>query len=517
MTIGLAQKYKEYGRLSNLIAGKVPPPKVENRSHPKRKAELTEPSLPRPVKRVPAPTHDTPKKRRAVETVTPSLERIIQPCEVDPGESPSAIRNLFTAQKPIRIGPTPQKDGKLIGLLDLIPEDDSPNKQDGWRINATPSKARMQDLGNLLATPTGAKHSRTPRSDSKRFLLDAFMTPLKRRLSNAGNSAKKSLTPSSISKLNFATPLFLRRDNPGARAKLEAVKEVDEDAILSPEAPTPRGPRKPLVRGLSSMLASLREMQDTALDEDEEAMREIEGGAPAVPRPKSANQPKFPLQPKSSPLLQPERMPDVLVQDSQRDANPFADFPDIDLSKDIGDDEDAEDEMNEMEKRMVERDSKLPVYKKKGQKRTTRKHNMKPVAIKKTAPKTRKTVGAAHDDGIPGDEEVHNLLGENAEDNQDTDVVPDTQHANTFTADSLPLFESRRNFDSESEDGTEYTASIGGTRYKRAKRPSDYKSDAEARKHKAGAQVHTNYQRLKIRGNTGMKGKSAGGRFGKRR
>lgn len=337
------------------------------------------------------------------------------------------------------------------------------------------------------------------------------MTPLKRRLSNAGNSAKKSLTPSSISQLNFATPEFLRRDNRRARPKLEAVQEVDE-GVISPEAPTPRGPRRPLVRGLSSMLADLRSIQDNALDEDEEAMREIEDGAPAASRPFLAGKPKL------SPVLQPDSMPDVLVQESQRDANPFMEFPDIDLSKDIHDvDEDAEDEKNDTEKLMIERDSKLPVYKKKGQKRTTRKHNMKPVAIKKTTTRSRRTAEAAHDEDIPGDEGAHNLLGETADGLEDPDMVPDTQHANAFTADLLPLFESKRNFDSGSEDGTEYTASIGGTRYKRAKRPSDYKTDAEARKHKVGAQVHTNYQRLKIRGNTGMKGKSAGGRFGKRR
>lgn len=514
-----AQKYKDYQLLQDHISGKVPPSsksESQSQSQFKRNHEYTEPSLPRPAKRVPAPTQETPKKRRAIEIIhTPSQQRIIQPSQINPYDSPSAIRNLFTPQKPVAIGPTPQKDGKLLGLFDLLPEDDSPVKEAGSKNNATPSKGGAEDLGDLLATPSGAKHSRTPRSSSKRFLLDAFMTPLKRRLSNSDNSAKKSLTPSSISKLNFATPLFLRRDNPGARAKLEAVMEVDEEAILSPEAPTPRGPRRPLVRGLSSMLASLREMQDGALDEDEEAMREMEGGggAPAA-RPLSAGNSRFSLQPKSSPLLHPDLLPEVLVQDSQRADNPFIEFPDLDFNKDIRDYEDGEEGMNVMEKLMVESDSKLAVYKKKGQKRMTRRHNMKPVALKKTAAKSTKVV-MGKDDDIPGDEEVHDLLTP-GETSQYVDIIPDTQVA-TFTADSLPLYESKRNFDSESEDGTEYTASIGGTRYKRAKRPSDYKTDADARKQKVGAQVHTNYQRLKIRGNTGMKGKSVGGRFGKRR
>lgn len=507
-------KYKDYNRLQDLISGKVPPPKPESQSRPKRKADADEPSLPRPAKRAPAPTRETPKKRRATAKNTiPSHDRIFQPSITNPFSSPSTSSNLFTPQKPVAIGPTPQKDGKLLGLFDLLP-DESPEKPGGAggaAVNATPSKrGAHMEVGDILATPTGAKHSRTPRSSSKRFLLDAFMTPLKRRLSNAGNSAKKSLTPSSVSKLNFSTPLFLRRDNPG-RPKLEAVREEDEDAVISPEAPTPRGPRRPLVRGLSSMLASLREMQDSALDEDEEAMREMEGGGePASrPRPLSATKLKLPIPPpEMSPLLQPDALPDVLVQDGQRPNNPFMEFPDLDFNKDIEYD-DEEDEMDEQEKRMIERDSKLPVYKKKGQKRTTRRHNMKPVAPKKPPTREHK---AAEDDDIPHDDEVHDLLAPGAEILEaDVGIIPDTQHA-TFSADSLPLFESKRNFDSESEDGTEYTASIGGTRYKRAKRPSDYKTDKEARKHKVGTQVHTNYQRLKMRGNTGMKGKSTYGR-----
>ena len=513
-----AQKYKDYQFLQDRLSGKAQAPKSETQLHSKRKAEFAEPSLPRPTKRVPAPTRETPQKRRAIEIITPSHPRIIQPGQLDPDESPSAIQNLFTPRKPTAIGPTPQKDGKLLGLFDLLP-DESPEKDENPpRVNATPSQGGAHlNVGDILATPSGAKHSRTPRSNSKRFLLDAFMTPVKRRLSNAEKSAKNSLTPSSISKLNFATPEFLRRDNRSLGPKLEAVKEVDEDAIVSPEAPTPRGPRRPLVRGLSSMLADLRSIQDKALSEDEEAMREMEGGVASGPRPKSATKSMLPTQPKLSPVLQPDLLPDVQVLDSQRDANPFMEFPDIDLSKDVSEEyENDEDEMSDMEKLMVERDNKLPVYKKKGQKRTTRRHNMKPVATKKTT-RAKKTADAAHDDDIPGDDEVHNILGETRDGVGNPDIIPDTQHANTFTADSLPLFDSKRNFDSESEDGTEYTASIGGTRYKRAKRPSDYRSDKEARKHKVGAQVHTNYQRLKIRGNTGMKSKTSGGRFAKRR
>ncbi len=389
-------------------------------------------------------------------------------------------------------------------------------------MNTTPSKKTGPIIGDdVMATPTGAKHSRTPRSSGKRFLLDAFMTPLKRRLSASrgqGASRKTSLTPSSVSKLNFSTPAFLRRDTGGFSGKLEVIGEEDEvegDIKSPPSPPRPRGPSRPLVRGLSAMLRGLRDMQDTALDDDEEAMREMEGGMYGPPPPKIAGaiKPKSPGRPTAGapgarelPKMAP--LPDVQVEDSQT-ANPFMEFPDLAYPDD-------EEELNEVEKAMIERDSNLAVYKKKGQKRTTRRHNMKPVQPKSKAPPKKmkastSMVEVMDEDDCPPDEEVHGLRGENGE-----AVIPDTQAM--FTADSLPLYESTKNFDSESDDGTEYTASIGGTRYKRAKRHGDYKRNGEdeGRKQKVGAQVHTNYQRLKLR-NTGAKGGRVGGRFGKRR
>jgi hypothetical protein len=38
-------------------------------------------------------------------------------------------------------------------------------------------------------------------------------------------------------------------------------------------------PRKPLVRGLSSILAGLRKMEDDAIEEELDVLRDIEGGA----------------------------------------------------------------------------------------------------------------------------------------------------------------------------------------------------------------------------------------------
>lgn len=340
-----------------------------------------------------------------------------------------------------------------------------------------------------MATPSAARHERTPLSSSKRFLLDTFVTPLKRRRgSNEGSSQRASLTPSSVSKLNLSTPSFLRRDN-----RIGALAAISEDAGDALSPPAPRMPKRSLVRGLSSMLASLREMQEEALDDDLDALREMESGPP----PPNAG-PKQALPKPQAPKLQES----VQVGDSQQHTDfPFIDFPDLDFNNDG---KDADDELGEREQVIADRDSKLPVYKKKGQKRTTRKVNIRPVRTKAPAQEAAPTTYSDDEDDEHGSGQSDTQDG----DTQNPDLVPDTQEG--FEADSLPLYKAVRNFDSGSDSGTEYTASEGGTRYKRSKQKMT------GRKQKVGAQAHTNYKRMKLK-NSGAKGGRVGGKFGRRR
>ncbi|OBT61749.1 hypothetical protein VE03_09183 [Pseudogymnoascus sp. 23342-1-I1] len=487
----IAQKYKDYNRIRDILAGKIPakPP-------PKPKSKAPETTAPRSSKRKsPSNTHGTPAKRRAVvESHTPSETRP-HPSTAGPFDTPSANRLLFTPQKPRVIGPTPQKDGKFLGIFDAMPSGDevSPLKQpaapaDAPSIQETPRKSRAADDG-ILATPSAARHERTPLSSSKRFLLDTFVTPLKRRRgSNEGSAKRASLTPSSVSKLNLSTPSFLRRDN-----RIGGLAAISEDAGDALSPPAPRMPKRSLVRGLSSMLASLREMQEEALDDDLDALREMESGPP----PPNAG-PKQVL-PKPQP---PKLQESVQVGDSQQLTDfPFIDFPDLDFNNDG---KDGDDELGEREQAIADRDSKLPVYKKKGQKRTTRKVNIRPVRTKAPAQEAAPTTYSDSEDDEYGAGEDDTQDG----DTQNPDLVPDTQEG--FEAASLPLYKAVRNFDSGSDSGTEYTASEGGTRYKRSKQK------ATGRRQKVGAQAHTNYKRMKMK-NSGAKGGRVGGKFGRRR
>ncbi|KFY50676.1 hypothetical protein V495_00113, partial [Pseudogymnoascus sp. VKM F-4514 (FW-929)] len=333
---------------------------------------------------------------------------------------------LFTPQKPRVIGPTPQKDGKFLGIFDAMPSGDeiSPFKQPSAPTNnpgiqETPRKTKNADDG-IMATPSAARHSRTPQSSSKRFLLDTFVTPLKRRRgSNEGSAKKASLTPSSVSKLNLSTPSFLRRDN-----RIPALPAISEDATDALSPPAPRLPKRSLVRGLSSMLASLRELQEEALDDDLDALREMESGPP----PPNAG-PKQAVLPKpQAPKLQES----VQVGDSQQLTDfPFIDFPDLDFNNDG---KDAEEALGEREQAIADRDSKLPVYKKKGQKRTTRKVNIRPVRAKAPAKEAAPTTYSDSE----GDEYADGQEDTQDGDTQNPDVVPDTQEG--FEADSLPLY-----------------------------------------------------------------------------
>ncbi|OBT87401.1 hypothetical protein VE02_04162 [Pseudogymnoascus sp. 03VT05] len=487
----IAQKYKDYNRVRDILAGKIPAKPL-----PKPKPKGPETTAPRPSKRKPpSNTHGTPAKRRAVvESRTPSQIHP-QPLPAGPFDTPSANRLLFTPQKPRVIGPTPQKDGKFLGIFDAMPSGDeiSPFKQpaasaDAPSIQETPRKSKDADDG-IMATPSAARHERTPLSSSKRFLLDTFVTPLKRRRgSNEEGARQASLTPSSVSKLNLSTPSFLRRDN-----RIAPLPAISEDATDALSPPAPRMPKRSLVRGLSSMLASLREMQEEALDDDLDALREMESGPPP---PNAA--PKQALPKPQAPKLQES----VQVGDSQQLTDfPFIDFPDLDFNNDG---KEGDDELGEREQAIADRDRKLPVYKKKGQKRTTRKVNIRPVRTKAPAQEVAPTTYSDDEDTEygSGQEDTHDG------DTQNPDLVPDTQEG--FDADSLPLYKAVRNFDSGSDSGTEYTASEGGTRYKRSKQKTT------GRKQKVGAQAHTNYKRMKMK-NSGAKGGRVGGRFGKRR
>lgn len=363
------------------------------------------------------------------------------------------VRKLFTPTRKTAIGPTPQKDGNVLGIFDLLSEDGvTPSKDlsaQTRNINATPSKSVLTN-----GSADAARRSRTPASPGKRFMLDSFATPLKSRHPNE----LISTTPSSLPRLHFATPSFLRRDS--QRITMPTLEEDDEGLSLSPQMF--RQPKKPLVRGLSSVLAELRKMEEDDLDDDLDALRDMENDAPP--------------QPSKSPAE------GVLVKDSQVPAL----LGGFDSEADL--DSDPEEIKNPI---LGPGGLPLKIYKKKGQKRTTRRTRMRP-----TQTRSNGTLAS-----LPVDEDSDTELAQHIP----ADLIPETQSLEPGG------FADARNFDSDS--ASEYTASEGGTRYKRPNqskksRRTDGGGLVKNVARKLGGLAHTNFKRLKLR-NSGAKGGAA--------
>ena len=215
---------------------------------------------------------------------------------------------------------------------------------------------------------------------------------------------------------------------------------------------------KPAGRGLSTLVKGLRDMEDEKLDEELEMLREMEGDyAP------------------SSKVVQPK----ILVDGSQR--------PDMPLGPDGG----GDSEDSEIEKEGKGRDGRpLKVWKKKGQKRTTRRVLMKPNIAKWKPEPAWKGEAESEDDGQQA-------------------VVEETQVTRQGPNGDEGDYEDELATDHELEDSN--------NRKSKTKGKSGEKKEGFAAKvrKKISATAHANFRALKIK-NKQSKGKG-GGRFGRRR
>ena len=281
-----AQKYKSYNKIRDIISGKILPPSKQHPTPRKRKSTDG-----------PAPAQTPSKRPRPAETPTRAQAHVDgyghgsqgHPA-ADDAVTPSLSRRLFSPAVPTSIGPTPQRDGRVLGLFDLLAGSDADNTPSRPRSTTT-ATATDAAAAAVQATPrkqTGAvdHYHHAPASGGRE---DAFATtPLRGLDGNArssGFAARVGLEgrtttttatattprgPRSASALQFATPAFLKR---GCAPLPPSVDENGEYV----ESPRPlRLPRKPLVRGLSSVVAGLRRLEEEALDEDLEALREVE-------------------------------------------------------------------------------------------------------------------------------------------------------------------------------------------------------------------------------------------------
>ena len=227
--------------------------------------------------------------------------------------TPSLDRTALTplAAAPTSISPTPQRDGRVLGIFDLLGR--TPSKPTTATITlpaATPSKPRtvntLATTTTTTTTPTTARFASTPKSTRTTQLLfqtssttprhnkgtvtvtTPFKTPSTNRISKDKPAA--AATPTS------STPSFLRRRTVSSTtattaattktstgAALSRVDEQDENGgggLEDWKSVGPlrlRLPRKLGVgKGLSNIVAGLRQMEEEAFGDEEEAMREME-------------------------------------------------------------------------------------------------------------------------------------------------------------------------------------------------------------------------------------------------
>ncbi|KAJ9165154.1 DNA replication/checkpoint protein [Coniochaeta hoffmannii] len=503
----IATKYKSYNKLRDILSGKLSP--------------LSKSSPPRKRKSLPSTSAAaTPSKR---QRTTPSFSRTILLPDATT-TTPSLNRKLFLspashkAPTPTSIGPTPQRDGKVLGLFDLLSgSEETPSRprsgdfiSDGVPdlLAATPRKRGHQDdeqesNGDSIATPAAHRHGRTPMSSSKRAMLDNFLlfTPLKNHDGNAGGTSFASrigiastntatdkenglLTtpkgPGSVSKSLFATPAFLKRGH-------KPLDTVDEEGRAEEEVRPLRLPRKPLVRGLSSVVAGLRKLEEEKLDDEMEAMREMEAemdGGGSMPPP--AKRQKVVDQPSQAGKGAGGGGEVDVVEDGQIEAKPVL----------LGgfDDENLLD--SDVEEQQLDRGQPLRVYKKKGQKRTTRRVNMRP---------TRARRPAAQQEG-----------GENEDGDDQEEVVPETQLVDT-AVEREEDYKVMSGSDFEEDKTTKKSKSKTVKGKKDGNDGEEKEGTVKKAVRKVKATANANFKRLKLRNYGAKGGPGQNSRFRRRR
>lgn len=528
----IAARYKEYNRLRDVAAGQV-----TTSAQLSRKRKLVEvTNQPQPA----AKLSSTPQKSRRLQVENDHHED-------DDKETASP------QEGPPFIGPTPQKDGRVLGLFDLlsenqgtpskskshakVPDVDMPQPNSFTLLQQTPRKGKGgEDLlhplqaARIEATPTTAnKHSRTPQSLGKRFLLDSFLTPSKRRRLNDQE------TPTSTSRHPHSnTPAFLSRYR-----GLEPIAE-DQDADIPPaDRPLsrsgtgrPQSRRRTFTRSLSTMIAELRQVEEDRLDEEMDLMREMEGVGPSKPSTSAtatattSNKRSITTSTRTSTQGQPKQ-PTLQVQDSQ----PLGPDGTTNLSG-------SSDDENGTAGRG--RDGQpLRVWKKRGQKRTTKKSNMKPQP-RRRSPGPVKAVeeledteeGEAPEDKM--EEEPTKQRQKRArrkiivrETQRDADADASTsEHSNSSAnSDNDENYEGEdASIDDEAANGSDSltktktsskAAPAPSKPAKTATTPAQESAIAKVAK-KISSTAHANFRRLKIKSSKGAKAATAGGggRFG---
>ena len=387
------------------------------------------------------------------------------------------------------IGPTPQKNGRVLGLFDLLTPSSTfrtPSKRQSLaplptNVIGTPSRTKPSKEPDQEERPRSSvkRRSRSPPSSSKRTYLASFLTPSNRRVVDIGTTPDAA---ASVSKLRFDdTPMFLRRDSQRFSQNQNHNEAEDADAAdassWSPVAVRVVRP-KPAGRGLSALVKGLREMEEAKLDDDLEMLREMEGGGGDAPE------------------SHPKPLSNIHVHDSQ--------VPDMPLGPDgQGGSESEDPEAQEAEGK--DRNGRpLRIWKKKGQKRTTRRVTIKPNTAKwKPEPEWK---GGREDDD--GEEEIVRV--------EETQFGITAQTPGAVS--DAEALQTDDDFVSEcsSDDGKPQTQESAEDAKKQRGEPKQvHEKPPQEKKRKVSATAHANFRALKIK-KKNSKGKGRG-RFGRRR
>ncbi|KAL8780756.1 MAG: hypothetical protein Q9203_000635 [Teloschistes exilis] len=482
----IANKYKLYNKLrlhEEDQSKPKDPPKHDRKS--KKRPTTTAATLP------PAPARTPQKKQRSKHLQPPQPQHEIFEENPSPAqETPIPHRDF--------IGPTPQKNGRVLGLFDFLTPSSTwrtPSKRQSLaplpeNVVGTPSRARSQAVkhegGNAAdMTPVGSqkrKRSRSPPSTSKRAYLNTFLTPSTRRFCSDVGNTPGGTKP--VSTLHFGdTPAFLKRESQCFAPRQHASSGANNDDAEGSFSWSPVAVRrpmrpKPMMRGLSALVKGLREMEDAKLDDEMEMLREMEEAGQEQKQSSIKNAPK------------------VCVKDSQA--------PDMPLGPD-GQGESENDDVNALKADGMDRNGRpLKVWKKKGQKRTTRRVKIRPNTAKwKPEPAWQGGREADSEDEVEAVEE--------------TQLVPDGQAK--AAADEIDGLQTDDEYVSEElvevdAPKSQSTTKCGKQKGK-AKQSAGSQPPKVKKKKGVSATAHANFRALKIK-NKQSKGKGRG-RFGRRR
>lgn len=544
----IASMYKNYNKLRDILSGKIPPSQPPRPSSSKDKDDDNDGKT---RKRKPHNPHSlTPSSKRFRPAETPSRTphaTTTTTTAVTTAVTPSLSRQLFSPTVPTSIGPTPQRDGRVLGLFDFLPfkdaEIESPSKpkrtvratnavtagraaaaattttahahKNGAAVHETPRRGKYtMDTGlgievDLSRTPSSRHSSSRPQQQQQSPRKGGIPATPSRRKHDGSSDNRAARTPSSthsVSRLQFQTPSFLRR--------IPMARITEDSGFVSPEPI--RLPRKPMVRGLSSILADLRRTEEEQLDDDLDALREMEGEGtstkPPAGGPPSNTEPAPAPAPESKKARDARDVDSILAEDSQKQ----------NMTLLGGFDDEGMYDSQDGEQEGVDRGGRpLKVYKKKGQKRTTRKANMRPVRTRR--PST-------------GQEQAGKGEGDSDNDVVAPEIQPSaprpTRQRGRQEADDPALLSGSESAGSEYDDDEDELAQDHPPKPKKTAGKSSTKGTALAAKtkgddkpagkvkkaaRKVNELAHANFKRLKLR-NSGAKGGAGfNSRFRRRR